>query len=447
MASTQAARVLATRRRLESRRAEAFILLAVSPKGLQAGAEIAAEWPSRPPLEARPWRCLEKPAAPWGYPGLGLAEARATPPRRPGSGRRAEAVDHLDACPLQSRDNQACVGIQPDGCFNLIGEAPTRAGAPDETPTTCSIPRPWPCLLGDSPESQAPLGWKEGRTSTSCSRSPRALPPEPPFIMCPRSGRRRPLRHRRRTGRLEIWSWRPPGFLVQDQVVSQAKAGGHLDDRPPTAEQRPEASQRAGCRRCFDCRQFVAVSRSPRAGPALDGPRRADRPRPIYASTKMKPSAALGISSPEHGKSRAWCLHRPTELHPRRPLESLASHRGHRSGLLAEVLDQVDYLFEDLTNHEWRRGATQGCSTCPVTAGMGRFFEALLFSACWPLAPRWPAGSLDLDEQTAGHRAPWFGMIMGQLAWTSIRRSGQRLDVGGGWAATFRRGRPCASSP
>jgi tetratricopeptide (TPR) repeat protein len=418
--------------------AEAFILLAEHAQtrkqarkfyeqAVEAAARVLGPEMFRE-LEGHFWGYLE--TRPYMRARVGLAETLWA------LGRRAEATEHLDAMlKLNPGDHQGLRYIQAGWLLNLdrLEALDDLLAKYDENSTTWAYTRALVAFRrgGDSPEARKLLtaAKKANKHVPSFLLGREPLPPEQPLFYSPGD-----LDDAILYSGHQLAAWKSvPGAIgwlrskVKDPRKRRPKVSSTIGPSP-TVEERLRTLPSEMDAWQADFRQFARrveiAGERVRPWMVLVSSRTRDLVL-AHALTEEAPSAAelWDIVAGAMEKPAAGDPHRPTELQirPGGPWESLASHFEAIGVVCApsEVLDQVDYLFEDLTNH-MAGVEPPGLLDMPgvTPQQVGRFFEAA--ASFYRRAPWRSLGyeaviRIECDRYQSG---PWFAMIMGQSGLT-----------------------------
>ncbi len=401
--------------------------LALYEEAVGAGTRALGPGPFRD-AEGHFWGLIE--TRPYMRARLGLAESQWA------SGRRQEAVDHLDAMlRLNPGDNQGVRYILAGWLLNLdrLDELDALLGRFDEDSATWAYSR---ALLGfrrvgDSPASRKLLqaAKKTNRHVPAYLVGRKPLPPEPPPFYSPGDEDDAILYV---AHHLSAWK-SAPGAIAW--VRSTVKAPRRKKPQAPESIG-PSPAAQDRLRRLpsemdawqVDFRQFsrrveIAGERV-RPWMVLVSSRTRDLVLAHALSEKApSPEALWDIVAAAMEAPAAGEPHRPTELQvrPGGPWDALAGHF-EAIGVAcspSEVLDQVDYLFDDLTRH--MAGVDPpGLLDMPgvVPAQVGRMFEAaaeFYRRAPWRSLGYEAVIRIECDRYESG---PWFAVIMGQSGLT-----------------------------
>ncbi|WP_435005442.1 DUF7309 domain-containing protein [Tundrisphaera lichenicola] len=374
------------------------------------------------------WGILE--TRPYMRARLGLAEALWS------AGRRNEAAEHLaEMLRLNPGDNQGVRYILASWLLSLdrLDELETLLSAYDEDSTTwaytralCSFRR-----IGDSPTSRKLLqaAKKSNKHVPDYILGRKSLPPESPQLYSPGDSDDAILYV---ASNLSAWK-STPGSI--SWLRAKSKAPQKRKARPPApigpsemAHERLRGLPSEIDAWQADFRQFARrveiAGERVRPWMVLVSSRTHDLVL-AHALTEQAPSpaelwdlVAAAMESPAVGEP-----HRPTELQirPDSTWEALTDDFDAIgvSCRPSEVLDQVDYLFDDLNRH-MSGGDPPGLLDMPGVQPdqVGRFFEA---AAAFYLRAPWRSLGyeavirIECDSYQSG---PWFAVIMGQSGLT-----------------------------
>ena len=418
--------------------AEALILLAEhaqTRKEAQRLYEQAVEAATR---VLGPDRFREAEGHFWGYletrpymrARLGLAETLWA------SGRRAEAADHLDAMlKLNPGDNQGLRYIQAGWMLNLdrLEDLDALLARYEENSTTWAYTKALVAFRrgGDSPEARKLLtaAKKANKHVPAYLLGREPLPPEQPTFYSPGDVDDAILY----VG-LQLAAWKSvPGAIawVRSKVSDPRKRRPKV---PFTIG--PSPAVEARLRRLpseldswqADFRQFARrveiAGERVRPWMVLVSSRTRDLVL-AHALTEAAPSSEelWDIVAGAMEKPAVGTPHRPTEIQirPGGPWDALAGHF-EAIGVVcspSEILDQVDYLFDDLSRHMAGVDPPGLLDMPGVTPEqVGRFFEAA--AAFYRRAPWRSLGyetviRVECDRYQSG---PWFAVLMGQSGLT-----------------------------